>query len=82
VRVAARGGDVLVCVVVREGWCEGTLVGPQGWHWRDVLGATTEARELTAGEPLPICSTSTGSRCSNAPNGTVIRAIDRGVRWL
>jgi (1->4)-alpha-D-glucan 1-alpha-D-glucosylmutase len=47
-----RGGDVLVCVAVRDGWREGTLVGPQGWRWRDVLGADAEPRELTAGEPL------------------------------
>jgi (1->4)-alpha-D-glucan 1-alpha-D-glucosylmutase len=47
-----RGGDVLVCVAVRDGWREGTLVGPQGWRWRDVLGADGEPRELTAGEPL------------------------------
>ena len=43
---------MLVCVAVREGWREGTLVGPQGRHWRDMLGADGEARELTPGEPL------------------------------
>jgi maltooligosyltrehalose synthase len=47
-----RGGDVLVCVAVRDGWRDGTLVGPQGSSWRDVLGADAESRELTAGEPL------------------------------
>ena len=43
-----RGGDVLVCIAVREGM----LVGPQGWHCRDVLGADGDARELTPGESL------------------------------
>jgi (1->4)-alpha-D-glucan 1-alpha-D-glucosylmutase len=47
-----RGGEVLVCVAMREGWREGTLVSPQGWRWRDVLAADAEPRELTAGEPL------------------------------
>jgi (1->4)-alpha-D-glucan 1-alpha-D-glucosylmutase len=47
-----RGGDVLVCVAARDGWREGTLAGPQGSRWSDVLGADGEPRELTAGEPL------------------------------
>ena len=43
---------MLVCVAVRDGWRAGTLVGPQGRRWCDVLGADGEPRELTAGEPL------------------------------
>jgi hypothetical protein len=66
---------VLVCVAVRERWREGTLVGAQGWHWRDVLGADGEARELTAASRSLICSRSTGSRCSNAPSETLIPGI-------
>jgi hypothetical protein len=62
---SVRGGDVLVCVAVREG----ILVYPLGWRWRDVAGgADGEARELTAGKPPADPSTSAGSRCSNAPN--------------
>ena len=34
------GGDALLCIAVREGWRERTLVGPQGRRWRDVLGPT------------------------------------------